>query len=67
MALFTREACGHKEIISMWDSWTHVWRTCFEQAWAAHCAGSAPIGAVIVDTQSAIIGPAATELGTPPP
>ncbi len=33
----------------LWDELDAPWRACLEEAWTAYCAGSAPIGAVIVD------------------
>ena len=32
-----------------------VWRACFELAWAAVCAGSLPIGSVVVDAEGRIV------------
>ena len=33
----------------MWDSLSLPWRSCLEEAWAAYCGGTIPIGAVITD------------------
>jgi tRNA(adenine34) deaminase len=32
-----------------------TWRTCLELAWEAHCSGSLPIAAVVVDEQNKVI------------
>jgi tRNA(Arg) A34 adenosine deaminase TadA len=32
------------------------WQTCFALAWEAFCAGSVPVGAVVVDAGEAIVG-----------
>jgi tRNA(adenine34) deaminase len=32
-----------------------TWRTCLDLAWEAHCAGSLPIGAVVIDEQGNVI------------
>lgn len=39
----------------MWSRLTPPWRACLEEAWAACCAGSIPIGAVITDPQGQIV------------
>lgn len=38
----------------MWMTLSEPWRACLEEAWAAYCAGSAPIGAVVVDAAGRI-------------
>jgi tRNA(adenine34) deaminase len=40
----------------MWDNLAPAWQACFEEAWAADCAGSVPIGAVVADAHGQIIG-----------
>ena len=32
----------------MWEQLTNPWQVCLDEAWHAYCAGSLPIGAVIV-------------------
>jgi|WetSurMetagenome_2_1015567.scaffolds.fasta_scaffold258488_2 tRNA(Arg) A34 adenosine deaminase TadA len=39
----------------MWSRLTPPWRACLEEAWAACCAGSIPIGSVITDPQGLIV------------
>ena len=39
----------------MFASLFPIWQACVEQAWEANCAGSLPIGAVVVDAQGNII------------
>ena len=39
----------------MWEALSKPWQACVEQAWEAYCAGSIPIGAVIVDMDGAVI------------
>jgi tRNA(adenine34) deaminase len=42
----------------MKDLWTLVgptWQSCLEEAWAAYCAGSLPIGAVVIDQSDVIL------------
>ncbi len=39
----------------MWESLSNPWRACFEEAWAAYCAGSVPIGAVVTDATGRIL------------
>ncbi len=39
----------------IWESLSHPWQSSLEEAWAAYCAGGAPIGAVITDAQGQII------------
>jgi tRNA(adenine34) deaminase len=39
----------------MWDQLSQPWRSCLEEAWAAYCAGSIPIGAVITDGAGRVI------------
>ncbi|MCJ7623918.1 MAG: hypothetical protein MUO76_10470, partial [Anaerolineaceae bacterium] len=31
-----------------WSELSQPWKVCFEEAWDAYCAGSVPIGAVVV-------------------
>jgi len=38
-----------------WDALSYPWQACVQEAWAAHCAGSLPIGAVITDQSGNII------------
>jgi tRNA(Arg) A34 adenosine deaminase TadA len=39
----------------MWHTLALPWQTCVEEAWAAYCAGSIPIGAAITDANGQII------------
>jgi tRNA(adenine34) deaminase len=39
----------------MWEALSHPWQACVEEAWAAYCAGSFPIGAAITETSGNII------------
>ncbi len=39
----------------MWETLSHPWRVCVEQAWQAYCSGSIPIGAVITDEAGRIL------------
>jgi tRNA(adenine34) deaminase len=39
----------------MWDSLSRPWQVCVEEAWAAYCAGSLPIGAAVTGGDGRII------------
>jgi tRNA(Arg) A34 adenosine deaminase TadA len=39
----------------IWRSLSPVWRVCLEEAWAAYCAGSIPIGAAVTDGGGRIV------------
>ncbi len=39
----------------MWESHSHPWQACVEEAWNAYCAGSIPVGAVITDAGGRIL------------
>ncbi len=39
----------------MWSDLGYPWQACIEEAWAAFCVGSFPIGAVIVDADGKIL------------
>jgi tRNA(adenine34) deaminase len=39
----------------MWVDLAAPWQACLEEAWAALCAGSIPIGAVVVDAEGKIL------------
>jgi tRNA(adenine34) deaminase len=39
----------------MWETLSHPWRVCVEQAWQAYCSGSVPIGAVITNETGEIL------------
>lgn len=39
----------------IWPDLSPPWRACLEEAWAAYCAGSVPIGAVITNSAGRII------------
>ena len=36
----------------IWSTLSHPWQVAFEEAWAAYCAGSVPIGAVIAHRET---------------
>ena len=40
----------------MWDSLSPAWQACLEEAWAADCAGSVPIGAAVADANGQVVG-----------
>ena len=35
----------------MWETLSTPWQTCLDEAWQAYCAGSLPIGAIIVSRE----------------
>jgi tRNA(adenine34) deaminase len=39
----------------LWKQLAHPWQICIEEAWAAYCAGSLPIGAAIIDTHEQVV------------
>lgn len=39
----------------MWKDLTEPWRACLEEMWAAYCAGSIPVGAVVADARGRIV------------
>ncbi len=39
----------------MWESLSLAWQTCFEEAWAAYCAGTVPIGAAVTDADGLVL------------
>jgi tRNA(Arg) A34 adenosine deaminase TadA len=39
----------------MWAELSHPWQCCIEEAWAAYCAGSVPIGAVVTDAGGHVV------------
>src|SRR5579871_1790776 len=42
--------------VSLWHQLAPAWQACLAEAWAAYCAGSLPIGAVVVSSDGAIVG-----------
>src|SRR3989304_2547898 len=42
-------------MLGMWDWLSLPWQACFEEAWAAYCTGSVPVGAVVVDAGGVIL------------
>jgi tRNA(adenine34) deaminase len=40
---------------SLWDRLSPPWRISLEEAWSAYCAGSVPIGAVVVDRRGKLL------------
>jgi tRNA(Arg) A34 adenosine deaminase TadA len=51
----------------LWDELATPWQVCFEEAWAAYCAGSLPIGAVVVSSDGAIAGRGRNRIFESPP
>jgi tRNA(Arg) A34 adenosine deaminase TadA len=39
----------------MWETLAPAWRACLEEAWAAACAGSLPIGAAVTDPAGRVV------------
>lgn len=39
----------------MWERLSEPWKACFEEAWAAYCHGSIPIGAVLANREDDVI------------
>ncbi len=39
----------------MWNELEYPWQACLEEAWAAYCTGTIPIGAVIVDAEGRLL------------
>jgi tRNA(adenine34) deaminase len=39
----------------LWEELAHPWQACLEEAWAAYCAGSVPIGAVVADPAGTVL------------
>lgn len=39
----------------MWNDLSKPWQACLQEAWKAYCAGSLPIGAVVVDDNQQVI------------
>jgi tRNA(adenine34) deaminase len=39
----------------MWESLSLAWQTCFEEAWAAYCVGTVPIGAAVTDANRVVL------------
>lgn len=46
-----------------WQSLSLPWKACLEEAWTAYCAGSFPIGAVVVDPAGHIIARGCNRVG----
>ncbi len=42
----------------MWTDLSDPWRACVEEAWAAYCGGSVPVGAVVTDANGRILAQA---------
>jgi tRNA(adenine34) deaminase len=47
----------------LWESLTQPWRACIEEAWAARCAGSVPIGAAVTDAEGRIVARGRNRIG----
>ena len=43
------------EASTIWESLAPPWQCCLEEAWAAYCAGSLPIGAVVTDVSGRLL------------
>lgn len=39
----------------MWERLSEPWRCCLEEAWAAYCAGSVPVGAVVTEQSGRVL------------
>jgi tRNA(adenine34) deaminase len=46
----------------MWEQLPYLWQVCVEQAWKGYCAGSFPIGAVVVGPDGAVLSVGAGHL-----
>ena len=40
---------------TLWERIGPIWRIAFEEAWAAYASGTVPVGAVVADTNGAIV------------
>jgi tRNA(adenine34) deaminase len=49
----------------MWDSLELPWQVCLQEAWAAFCAGSLPIGACVADEHGTILSRGRSRLYEP--
>ena len=38
-----------------WTDLSAPWRSCISEAWASYCAGSVPIGAVVIDAAGSVV------------
>ena len=60
-SLFSAKLCAplwssaFPKIMTLWQALSQPWQAAFEQAWEAYCAGSLPIGAVIVAEDGRIV------------
>jgi len=41
--------------VTLWDTLARPWQVCLEEAWAALCAGSLPIGSCVTDADSNVL------------
>jgi tRNA(adenine34) deaminase len=48
-----------------WDSISHPWQVCLEEAWLAYCAGCIPVGAVMTTPDGKIISRGRNRVNTP--
>lgn len=61
--MMSRDAAAPELRALAFDRIDGAWRTCLELAWEAHCAGSLPIGAVVVGADGAILARGRNRLG----
>ena len=47
----------------IWDLLSDPWQACMEEAWAAYCAGSVPIGAAVTDAGGRIVSRGRNRIG----
>ncbi len=50
----------------LWDTLSTSWRVCLQEAWAAYCAGSVPIGACITDADDHMVACGRNRIFEPP-
>lgn len=51
----------------MWNELTLPWQACLEEAWAAYCAGSVPIGAAVCDATGLLLSRGRNRIADPLP
>lgn len=49
----------------LWEELPGPWQACLEEAWAAYCAGSVPIGAVVADAAGTVLARGRNRLAEP--
>ncbi len=50
----------------MWQTLEPAWQASFAEAWAAYCAGTVPIGAIVIDAQGKILSRGRNHIFEPP-